>query len=43
MHLVQCRVVSEAKTDVQINTATLELGSLKIPLGIKGEGYVEQL
>lgn len=36
-------VVSNVRTNVEINKASLEIGPLKIPLGIKGEGYVEQL
>eukprot|EP00270_Netrium_digitus_P007951 TRINITY_DN2339_c0_g1_i4.p1 TRINITY_DN2339_c0_g1~~TRINITY_DN2339_c0_g1_i4.p1 ORF type:complete len:427 (+),score=68.97 TRINITY_DN2339_c0_g1_i4:44-1282(+) len=36
-------VTSDIRTDVNINTATLEVGSLKIPLPLKGKGYVEQM
>lgn len=38
-----CVTSSNVRTNVAINSGQLELGPLKIPLGIKGEGYVEQL
>lgn len=37
------KVVSPTRTEVQINSATVEIGGLKVPLNIKGEGWIEQL
>lgn len=37
------RAASEERQDVKIEGASLELGSLRIPVNITGEGYVDIL
>mgnify|MGYP001807607462 CR=1 FL=1 len=39
-----CEAISDTRTDVNINGAGVRLvGPLKVPLGIKGTGYVDWL
>ena len=39
----ECAPLSETRTDVAINTAYIALGGLRLPLPVKGTGFVDWL